>query len=88
MKTRFEINQEVFMHNGSLEDCYKYYYKHFEKYGYILDKKEESVYIEYDTEYNLKEGDRVSIPAVGYKIIEWKCFDIDEQIIRYSVVDE
>jgi len=89
MKTKFNINDEIFLDNEyipTLEAAYSYYENHYKKLGYILDKNSEDVYIIFDKEINLNEGDRVLLH--GFKIVIWKCVDIEDDIIEYSLKEE
>ena len=86
MKTKFTINQEVFLDNGTIDECYEYYEKNLKKHGFLLNKEIEEVYKIFDKEIHLNEGDRVCLSS--YKIVSWKCIDLDEDIIEYSLVDE
>lgn len=86
MKTRFDVNTEIFDRRGTLEDMYKYYERYYKKYGFILDKINESVYKEFNREIHLNEGDRVYLE--GFKFVHWKCIDLDKNIIRYSLINE
>ena len=86
MKTRFEVSQDVFIGNGSLKKCYKYYEDVYKKHGFILDKQTEDVYKIYDKEFNLSEGDRVDL--LGFKIVDWKCIDLENDLIIYALTEE
>ena len=44
MKTRFEINEEVFLDNRTLPECYEYYENYLKQYGFVLDKEREDVF--------------------------------------------
>lgn len=82
MKTRFEINQEIF-DQPSLKECIEYYEKYYKQYGFIYDEKDESVYKLYDKEFNLNEGDNVNL--YGVRTVAWKCVDIENEIIIYTL---
>ena len=86
MKTRFSVNDDVFIGNGSLENCYKYYEDYYKESGFVLDKKREEVYKEFDKEIQLNEGDRVDL--LGFKIVKWKCLDLDNDLILYALEEE
>ena len=86
MKTKFEISPEIFNGNGSTEECIKYYNEYYKGKGLVLDKYEEEVYKIYDKEIHLIEGDRVLF--FGYRIVDWKCFDVENDIITYILRQE
>ena len=87
MKTKFEISSEIFLTNGGLEKCYEFYEKYYKKYGFILDKENEEVYIIFDEQFDFNEGDRIEI--LGHsRIVDWKSTDITNKIITYSLDDE
>ena len=85
MKTKFTINEEVFTDNGDLSQCYEYYEKHYQNLGFILDKEHEDVYIVFDKEIQLNEGDRINL--YGFRTVSWKCTDLIDGIIEYALVD-
>ena len=87
MKTKFEINSEIFLDNGGLEKCFEYYEKYYKKYGFILDKKNEEVYIIFDEQFNFNEGDRIELFGIT-RIVDWKNTDITNRIITYSLDEE
>lgn len=88
MKTRFSINNEIFGRTDlRLADMYKYYERFYKKYGFILDKMNESVYMDFDREIHLNEGDRVDLKGT-FRLVEWKCVDLDKNIIRYELIEE
>jgi len=86
MKTKFTVNEEVFLNNGTPEECFKYYEDNFKQFGFELDKENEDVYKMFDTEFHLNEGDRVNL--CGLRIVEWKCVDIDCGFIEYALIIE
>ncbi len=86
MKTRFSVNDDVFIGNGSLEKCYQYYEDYYKENGFVLDKNREEVYKEFDKEIQLNEGDRVDL--LGFKIVKWKCIDLDNDLILYALEEE
>jgi len=88
MKTRFEFNKEVFLGNGTLHDCYEYYEKYLKQYGFVLDKEYENVFKEFDRLIILNEGDRIETDGIGLRIITWKCYDIDNDIMTYVMEEE
>jgi hypothetical protein len=88
MKTRFEVSEEVFLNNGYLVDCYNYYEKNLKEFGFILDKEEEAVYKDFDKEITLNEGDRVVLDGIGLRIITWRCYDIDKDLMTYVLREE
>lgn len=88
MKTRFEINQEVFLYNGTLPECYDYYEKYLKQYDFVLDKEREEVFKEFDRSIILNEGDRIALDGIGIRIITWKCYDIDNDIMTYVLEEE
>ncbi len=85
MKTRFRISSEVF-DNGTLEECFEYYERNYKQHGFILDKEAQDVYKLFDKEIALNEGDRVDL--CGFRIVEWKCIDLDNDVIIYSLREE
>ena len=87
MKTRFEIHEEVF-NNGTLHECYEYYEKYLKQYGFVLDKERQDVFKEFDRSIILNEGDRIEMGGIGLRIIIWKCYDIDNDIMIYVLKDE
>ena len=88
MKTRFEIKEEVFLDNGTLPECYEYYEKYLKQYGFVLDKETENVFKEFDRLIILNEGDRIGMDGIGLRIITWKCYDIDNDIMTYVLKEE
>lgn len=88
MKTRFEINEEVFLDNGTLAECYDYYEKYLKEYGFVLDKEREDVFKEFDRSIILNEGDRIEMDGIGLRIINWKCYDIDNDVMTYVLKEE
>jgi len=84
MKTRFNINYEIFGQRRIIKDPYKYYEDHYKDRGFVLDKINEDVYKEFNREIHLDEGDRVHLE--GLRIIDWKCIDLDNNIIKYSLI--
>ncbi len=88
MKTIVDIYEEVFLRDGTLLECYEYYEKRLKQYGFVLDKKDESVFKEYDRSIILKEGDKIVMDGIGLRIIAWKCYDIDNDIMTYFLKEE
>lgn len=88
MKTRFDFSPEVFNIDGNLLDCYDYYEQNLKEFGFILDKEEEAVYKEFDKEITLNEGDRVILDGIGLRIITWRCYDIDKDLMIYVLIEE
>ena len=88
MKTRFEINKEVFLDNGTLPECYEYYEKYLKQCGFVLDKEREEVFKEFDRSIILNEGDRIVMDGIGVKIITGKYYDIDNDIMIYILEEE
>ena len=88
MKTRFDFSPEVFKIEGNLLDCYHYYEQNLKEFGFILDKEEEAVYKEFDKEITLNEGDRVILDGIGIRIITWRCYDIDKDLMTYVLIEE
>jgi hypothetical protein len=88
MKTRFEINEEVFLDNGTLPECYDYYEKYLKEYGFVLDKEREDVFKEFDRSIILNEGDRIEMDGIGLRIITYKCYDIDNDVMTYVLKEE
>jgi hypothetical protein len=86
MKTKFTINREVFLDFNSLEESYAYYEEFLKPEGFILNKEMEEVYKMFDTEFNLNVGDRVCLN--GFHIVDWKCVDLDNDYIKYDLVEE
>jgi hypothetical protein len=86
MKTRFNINEEIFIGFNTIGDCYKYYEKHFKEHGFVLDKENEDVYKEFNKEIKLNEGDRVEF--YGIRKVDWKCYNIEEDYIEYALIEE
>jgi hypothetical protein len=86
MKTRFSISQDVFSTTGTLNEMYKYYEDVYKKHGFILDKRQEDVYKDFNKEIQLNEGDRVDLQ--GFRIVDWKCVDLDSDLIIYSLIEE
>ena len=88
MKTRFEINEEVFLDNRTLPECYEYYENYLKQYGFVFDKEREDVFKEYDRSIILNEGDSIEMDGIGLRIITWKCYDIDNDITTYVLKEE
>ena len=83
MKTKFTINREIFLRDGTLNDMFAHYEECYKEEGWKINKEEEEVYMIFDNEINLNEGDRVNI--FGIRIVEWKCIDLINEIIEYSL---
>lgn len=83
MKTRFSINSEIFLGPGTIENMYQYYEERYKDKGFVLDKINEDVYKEFDQEIHLNEGDRVELQ--GIRIVDWKCIDLDNNVLKYSL---
>lgn len=88
MKTRFDFSPEVFQTDRDLLDCYDYYEQNLKEFGFILDKEQEAVYKEFDKEITLNEGDRVVLDGMGIRIITWRCYDIDNDLMIYVLIEE
>jgi len=86
MKTKFTINREIFLDNGTLTECYEHYDKHYKEDGWQLDKDIEEVFMIIDREINLNEGDRVDIK--GIRLVTWKCVNVLDGMIEYSLEEE
>lgn len=86
MKTKFTISGEVFLSYPQLEDCYKHYEDYYKKDGWQLDKEYQEVFIIIDKEIILNEGDRVNLH--GERLVTWKCLNILEDVIEYSLEEE
>jgi len=86
MKTRFEISGDVFSSGRTLKECFEYYEYWYKEQGFILNKEDEEVYKEFDKEIYLNEGDRVGL--CGLWIVEWKCVDLDDDVIIYVLIEE
>ena len=86
MKTKFTINREIFLYNGTLQECYEHYEKYYKEDGWQLDKEHEEVFMIIDKEINLNEGDRVDIR--GIRLVTWKCVNVLDEIIEYSLEEE
>jgi|LakMenEpi03Aug12_release.lakeMendotaPanAssembly.Ray.scaffolds.fasta_scaffold2344427_2 hypothetical protein len=88
MKTRFDFSPEVFQTDRDLLSCYDYYEQNLKEFGFILDKEQEAVYKEFDKEITLNEGDRVVLDGMGIRIITWRCYDIDNDLMIYVLIEE
>lgn len=86
MKTRFLITDEIFSFDNNIEECFKFYNQLYEKLGFILDRKRQAVYKDFDREIDLNEGDRVGLS--GFRIVEWKCVDLDNNMVIYYLREE
>ena len=86
MRTKFSIANQIFLGKGTLEEMYQDYENEFRKQGFVLDKQSEDVYKIFDKEIHLNEGDRVDL--YGFRIVSWKCVDLDEDMIIYSLDEE
>lgn len=86
MKTKFTINQEIFLYTDTLEKAYERYNECYKESGWILDKEGESVFIIFDKEINLNVGERVDLE--GYRIVTWKCVNVLEGYIEYEIEEE
>ena len=86
MRTKFSITNQIFLGKGTLEEMYQDYENEFRKQGFVLDKQSEDVYKIFDKEIHLNEGDRVDL--YGFRIVSWKCVDLDEDMIIYSLDEE
>ena len=87
MKTRFEVGH-IFLNNGTLQECFDYYENNLKEYGFILDKEREEVFKEYNRQILLNEGDRIEMDGLGLQIISWKCYDPDNDIMIYTLIEE
>lgn len=87
MKTKFLINSEIFLDGWNLEEAYNHFDKFYKETDFILDKDNEDVYMLIDKEIHLNEGDRIDLGG-NFKIIVWKCTDIINETIIYSLEDE
>jgi hypothetical protein len=88
MKTRFEIDEEVLLQTETLPEFCDYYEKHLKQYGFVLDKEREEIFKEYDKPILLNEGDRIEMDGIGSRIITWKCYNIDNDIMTYGLNEE
>ena len=86
MKTKFTINREIFNREGGMQSMYDFYEECYKDEGWLLDKESEEVYMILDKEINLNEGDRVDI--LGIRLVTWKCLNVMEDIIEYSLEEE
>lgn len=87
MKTQFSISDLLYdSYLEDFEDLKLYYVRMLKEYGFVLDHEMEDVYIIFNEEIHLNEGDRVDL--LGYKIVEWKCIDLINGIIKYKLSDE
>jgi hypothetical protein len=86
MKTRFSIADEIFNFSKTDESNFEYYESHYKQLGFILDKEAYDVYKDYDKAIDLNEGDRVDL--YGFRLVEWKCYDIENDLIIYSLKEE
>lgn len=86
MKTKFTINSEIFLGNGTLPECYEHYEKYYKEDGWQLDKENEEVFVIIDKEINLNEGDRVYIH--GFRLVTWKCVNVLDEVIEYYLEEE
>jgi len=86
MKTKFTINKEIFLDNGTLTECFELYENHYKQLGFILDKEEETVYMMFNKEIQLNEGDRVVL--YGCYTVDWKGVDVIKDIIEYALIPE
>lgn len=86
MKTKFTIIKDVFLHNRTINQCYEHYDKYYKKDGWQLDKESEEVFMMFDREIHLNEGDRVDIN--GRRIVVWKCLNLLDEIIEYELEEE
>jgi hypothetical protein len=84
MKTKFTINREIF--STTKEDGYSRYEMFYKEEGWELCKDKEEVFMIFNKEINLNEGDRVYIHE--FRIVTWKCFDIINDFIEYSLEQE
>lgn len=85
MKTRFMVNDEIFGY-GSLDEGFRLYEKEYKPLGFVLNKEDQDVYIDFDKEYNLNEGDKVNI--YGIRVVESKIIDPVNDFVIYSLVDQ
>ena len=85
MKTKFKIGNEIFL-EGTLPECYHFYEKHYKEHGWQLDKENEEVFMIFDKEINLKEGDWVDIKGCRY--VSRKCINVLDDIIEYDLKEE
>jgi hypothetical protein len=83
MKTKFTINNEIFLGRGNISECIEYYEKYYKPDGWQLDKENEDVFMIIDKEINLNKGDVVGIK--GLWTVTWKFVDVFEEIIEYAL---
>jgi len=83
MKTKFIIDDEIRLGDISWSESRKYYEKKNKKYGFILDKENREVFKEYDRPIILNEGDSIAMDGIGYHIVSWKSYDVDNDIMIY-----
>lgn len=86
MKTKFEISQEVFGVSADIEKCFEYYEKYYKKHEFELDKTYQDVYKVYNKEIQLNVGDRIRL--FDYRIVTWKCIDVENDTIVYVLETE
>jgi hypothetical protein len=85
MKTKFVITNEVFS-CFSIEEAKERFDEMYKDEGWIFDEDAEECYMILDKEIQLNEGDRVDVNAV--RIVRWKCLDVLNDTIVYSLGEE
>ena len=88
MKTKFTINKEIFWEHTLLKDAYKEYEEDYREHGWILNKGDEEVYMIFDKEINLNEGDRVNMQDGFYRTVKWKCLHVLIDVVEYELIIE
>jgi hypothetical protein len=88
MKTKFDVSNYCFLNEGgTVAQGEEIFEKELKDNGFLYDKETETVYTTVDRHIDLNEGDRVSL-CIGIFIVEWKCYDIDEDVVEYVLKEE
>lgn len=85
MKIRFRVSNLVWDECKTSLEFYDFYDKNLKEYGFILDKFEEDIYIEYKRDVILDVDDLVSIIGWGITKITYKFYDVDTNIMTYEI---
>jgi len=85
MIARFEITSDVF--DRGLDESEQYYVDYYKDQGFILNMSDQECYKDYNREIKLSEGDRIEIANITW-IVKFKCYYVDEDIIKYYLIIE
>lgn len=93
MKTRFgyDLNIECFVNSANPQKAFDDYLQKLAESGWVYNDELEEIQLEIEKEINLSEGDRVILDGDGFymmSLVEWKAFDILNDLIIYHIEEE